>query len=88
METLPTFVGIDVSKAHLDVACRPGAAWRVANDDDGRAALAARLAEAVTQPPAATSWRRPAGYEALVAAALAAAGLQVVINPAYALPLR
>ena len=37
------FVGIDVSKAHLDVAVRPGnATWQVTNDAEGVAGLAER----------------------------------------------
>ena len=35
--------GIDVSKDHLDVAARPGGAFRVPNDPDGVADLVARL---------------------------------------------
>jgi transposase len=79
METPSAFVGIDVSKDHLDIACRPGAAWRVANDDDGVAALAERLAGIA---PAAVVLEATGGYEAPAVAALAAAGLPVVvINP-------
>ena len=38
------FVGIDVSKAYLDVAVRPGEdAWQVSNDAKGVAKLAERL---------------------------------------------
>src|SRR4051794_26511206 len=37
------FVGIDVAKGHLDVACRPGPAFRVANDPEGLADAVARL---------------------------------------------
>jgi transposase len=82
METSPVFVGIDVSKGHLDVACRPGAAWRAANDDDGIAALAERLAGLA---PAAVVLEATGGYEAPAVAALAAAGLPVaVINPRQA----
>src|SRR5947209_3916196 len=35
--------GIEVSKDHLDIACRPGPASRVANDPDGLAEAVARL---------------------------------------------
>ncbi len=36
MTSAPVFVGIDVSKARLDVACRPsGDRWAVANDQPG-----------------------------------------------------
>jgi transposase len=45
MSTTPIFVGIDVSKAHLDVAVRPsGASFRLDNTPDGLAQLVARLA--------------------------------------------
>src|SRR5262245_8818247 len=44
MSASPTFVGSDVSKAHLDVDLRPGGAFRVANGANGLAALVARLA--------------------------------------------
>jgi transposase len=82
MEAPPVFVGIDVSKDHLDVACRPGAAWRAANDDGGIAATAARLAGL---GPACVVLEATGGYEAPAVAALAAAGLPVVvINPRQA----
>ena len=75
-----TFVGVDVAKAHLDVAVRPtGAAWRVANDAPGIAALVERL---VPQAPVTVVLEATGGYEAPAAAALAAAGLPVVVvNP-------
>src|SRR2546427_8171349 len=38
------FVGIDVAKAHLDIALRPtGTRWTVANDEAGIAALVTQL---------------------------------------------
>ena len=38
------FVGIDVSKAHLDVYVRPlGESFRVSHDDGGVASLVARV---------------------------------------------
>lgn len=41
----PVFVGIDVSKATLDVAVRPtGEAWTSANAPEGIDALVARIA--------------------------------------------
>jgi transposase len=41
----PCFVGIDVSKAYLDVYVRPsGESFRVSHDDAGFAALIARVA--------------------------------------------
>ncbi|MDQ3701438.1 MAG: IS110 family transposase, partial [Chloroflexota bacterium] len=40
----PVTVGIDVAKAHLDVATRPsGEPWRVSNNDEGVATLVERL---------------------------------------------
>ncbi|MBI4505135.1 MAG: IS110 family transposase, partial [Chloroflexi bacterium] len=46
MTTTPCFVGIDVSKAHLDLAVRPfGQHRRLAHDDAGIAALVAYLHE-------------------------------------------
>jgi transposase len=73
-------VGIDVAKAHLDVAVRPaGDPWRVANDEAGVAALVARLAPLA---PALVVLEATGGLERLAAAALAAAGLPVaVVNP-------
>ena len=80
METPLVFVGIDVAKAQLDVALRPsGAAWQVANDPVGIAALVGRLQEA---PPTLIVLEATGGLEVPVAAALAAAGLALaVVNP-------
>jgi transposase len=77
------FVGIDVSKDHLDAHVRPaGEAFRLANDGAGVAALVARLAALA---PAAVVLEATGGYEAPAAAALAAAGLPVaVVNPRQA----
>lgn len=74
------FAGIDVSKDHLDVHLRPTAeAFRVARDDAGIADLAGRLTAAA---PVAVVLEATGGYEAPVAAALAAAGLPLaVVNP-------
>jgi len=81
--TGPVSVGIDVSKDHLDVHSRPsGEAVRLPNDADGLADLVARLA-AVT--PDRVVLEATGGYEAPAAAALAAAGLPVVVvNPRQA----
>ena len=63
MSQTATFVGIDVSKAHLDVAVRPaGAAFRVANDPAGLAELVARL------KPLGPGPGRPGGHRRLRAA--------------------
>lgn len=74
------FVGIDVSKAALDVALRPDeGTWRYANDEAGIAALVSRL-----QPLAPTLivLEATGGLERVVVAALALADLPVaVVNP-------
>ena len=74
-------VGIDVSKDRLDVAVRPtGETFAVGRDADGLEALIARLAPFA---PAAIAVEATGGYETVVAASLAAAGLAVVVvNPA------
>jgi transposase len=73
-------VGIDVSKAALDVAQRPkGDPWRVANEEAGVAELVDRL-----RPlrPELIVLEATGGLERLVVAALALAGLPVaVVNP-------
>jgi transposase len=76
----PVTVGIDVAKAHLDVAVRPsGEQWQAPNDEAGAAALVARL---VALAPALVVLEATGGLERLAAAALAAAGLPVaVVNP-------
>ena len=75
-------VGIDVAKAHLDIAVRPsGEQWVVANDDAGIEALRGRLV-ALRPTPALVVLEATGGREIAVAAALAAAGLPVaVVNP-------
>lgn len=77
----PTVVGIDVSKDRLDVAVLPsGEAFAVARDAAGLDALAARLRPL---DPQAAALEATGGYETVVAATLAAAGLPVVVlNPA------
>jgi transposase len=74
------FVGIDVSKATLDVAVRPaGERWSSANDDAGIRALVERV-RAVG--PTLVVLEATGGYETAAVAALAAAGLPVVVaNP-------
>jgi transposase len=75
-------VGIDVSKAQLDVYVHPvGESFAAGNDEDGVAALATRLSklEGVMSIGLEASGR----YERLAVAALAEAGLPVVVlNPA------
>lgn len=74
------FVGIDVSKDRLDVHLRPGAeAFSVARDGDGIEALCARLRDIV---PELVVIEATGGFETVVAAGLAAAGLPLaVVNP-------
>src|SRR5215469_4835747 len=74
------FVGIDVAKAHLDVAVRPdGTRWQVANDAAGIAAL---VRELHALAPTQVVLEATGGYELPVAAELGAAGLVVaVVNP-------
>lgn len=73
-------VGIDVSKAHLDVHIRPaGVAFQVRNDIDGIATLIKRLR---AYPVERVVLEATGGYERGVYRELAVAGLPVVrINP-------
>jgi transposase len=68
------FVGIDVSKARLDVAVTTGEAWSVANDRSGWTELIARL---VALKPQAVGLEPSGGYERGVIDALIGAGLAV-----------
>ncbi len=74
------FVGIDVAKARLDLALEPsGEAWSVTNDAAGSQDLVSRLAPL---GPTLIVLEATGGYEAAVTAALASAGLPVVVtNP-------
>jgi transposase len=78
--TATTFVGIDVSKDHLDVAVRPSEdRWQVKNDGEGIQDLIAKVRACA---PALIVLEATGGYEMSAAAALAAAGLPVaVVNP-------
>ncbi len=73
-------VGVDVAKDRLDVAVRPsGETWSGANDEAGITALVTRL-----RPlgPALIVCEATGGFERAAIAALAAAGLPVVVaNP-------
>ena len=77
---VPVFIGIDVSKAWVDVAAPPtGEAWRVNQDQEGIEALVLRLQ---AMSPQCIVMEATGGYEAPIAAALGAAGLPVaVVNP-------
>ncbi len=74
------FVGIDVAKAELVVATRPsGESWVVSNDEAGIRALLARLTPAT---PSLIVVEATGGYQLPCVAALATAGLPVVVvNP-------
>ena len=76
----PTFVGLDVAKARLDVHIQPsGEQFAVARDEDGIAELVRRL---LPLGVALVALEATGGYEVVVAATLAAAGLPVaVVNP-------
>jgi transposase len=75
------FVGIDVSKDRLDVHVRPsGEAFGVTRDGKGLEELTARL---MARPPALVAVEATGGFEIVVAAAIAGAGLPLaVVNPA------
>jgi len=76
-----TVIGIDVSKDRLDVAIRPsGEAFSVDRNAAGLEVLAGRLA---ALSPLVVALEATGGFETVAAAALAAAGLPVVVvNPA------
>jgi transposase len=75
-----SFVGIDVSKAQLDVAIRPsGERLQVANSEEGIAGLIGRLGQ---EPPELVVLEATGGYQAAVVAGLGLAKLSVaVVNP-------
>jgi transposase len=83
MNTPELFVGIDVSKAILDVHCRPSnSAFQCLNDPAGIAALVERLKGLV---PGLIVLEATGGFEIPAVAALAAAELPVaVVNPRQA----
>jgi transposase len=82
--TAPTpssiWVGLDVAKAHIDVAVLPTCTrLQVSNDESGHATLVASLLAAA---PTLVVLEATGGYETAVATALALAGLPVaVVNP-------
>ena len=79
-ETAAVIVGIDVSKAILDVAVRPGGSLgHFTNDEAGVDALVARMKALA---PRLIVLEAIGGLEMASASALAAAGLPVaVVNP-------
>jgi transposase len=80
MVDVPCFVGIDVAKAQLDMALRPsGERWAVPNDAGGVVTLVERLQ--ALHPPLSVL-EATGGLERAATAALATAGLPVVVvNP-------
>jgi transposase len=73
----PVFVGIDVSQATLDLAVRPtGDTWQVPNEPARMPDLVARLRQ---QGPTLIVLEATGGFEHTVVAALATAGLPVVV---------
>lgn len=79
----PVYVGIDVSKAHLDVAVRPsGERWQVDNTVEGIEQLVKKLS---TLKPTLIVVEATGGLEMAAVGAMAAAKLPVaVINPRQA----
>jgi transposase len=79
MAAAPVYVGMDVSKATLDVCVSDGETWQAPNDDSAMEALCSRIA---ALHPTLIVMEATGGYELRAAAALAAAGLPVaVVNP-------
>jgi len=71
------FIGIDVSKARLDVCARPGGrVWKVNNDEAGIAQLVGEVAEL---RPALVVMEPTGGFEMPAAAALAVAGIPLAV---------
>ncbi len=83
MQSIPQFVGIDVSKATLDVAVRPsGQSWQIDYDEPSVTQLIDHLQGLAPQRIVVEA---TGGLERIVVAALVAAGLPVVvINPRLA----
>jgi transposase len=83
MNPSPLFVGIDVAKAKLDVALRPGdQTWQIDHDE---ATIAQLVAQLQAQSPTLIVVEATGGLEAPLVAALAAQELPVVvINPRLA----
>jgi transposase len=80
MTTTPTFIGIDVSKAHLDCVCRPrNEALHVTNDSEGIEELVNHVQRLA---PTLIVLEATGNFQMAAVAALAAAGLPVaVVNP-------
>ena len=79
MAAAAVYIGMDVSKATLDICVSDGETWQAANDDSAMETLCARIA---ALHPTLTVLEATGGFELRAAAALAAAGLPVaVVNP-------
>ena len=80
MSAVPVFIGIDVSKGHLDVAVRPtGEHCRMVHSDSGITAVVHRVQQS---QPQLVVLEATGGLEMGLTSALAAAGLPVVVvNP-------
>ena len=83
MSDMPCFIGIDVAKAQLDIALRPsGERWAVPNDAGGVGTLVEQLQ---ARHPTLIVREATGGLERAATAALATAGLPVVVvNPRQA----
>ena len=82
MGSQAVFVGIDVGKAQLDVACSDAEeVWTLGNDEEGIQELVVRLKEVA---PELVVMEATGGFEFPAAAAIAAADIPVVIaNPRH-----
>jgi len=82
-ESKKVFIGIDVSKNHLDVAIRPTEeTYQVNNDEEGVAELVWRIQQI---SPALIVMEATGGYETLAASALGVAGEPLaIVNPRQA----
>ena len=79
MVDVPCFVGLDVATAQWESAVRPtGARWAVPHDPHGCATLVERWQ---ALPPPLIVLEATDGLERAATAALATAGLPVVVNP-------
>lgn len=79
MTSAQVFVGIDVSKAQLDLAFRPEGTFSAPNDEAGCAQVLARLR---ATPPTLVVLEATGGLEIPITGILAAAGVPVVVvNP-------
>ena len=80
MTESPVFVGIDVSKARLDIAIRPAGTTSTApHDDAGMASVVEQLRQ---MQPTLVVMEATGGLEVVLSGALAAAGVRVVVvNP-------